>query len=93
MQRGNIFLSIAEEEIVQYLAGYMVTDMDKTETESQIDAIQEVIQQKRELAYAHGRRGNLTLMRHLRKELDEWNDEDEEHYIETMETLKKVKCK
>lgn len=91
MQRGNIFLSIAEEEIVNHLAGYMITDMGKTQTKAEMDAVQEVVQQKRELAFAHGRRGNLDLMRHIKKEIDEWNKEDEEHYIETKQLLEKVK--
>lgn len=93
MKRGNIFLSLAEEEIVKHLAGYMMSDMGKTQTEAEMQAVQEVIQQKRELAFEHGRRGNLPLMKHIKRELDEWLPEDEEYYQKTMRLLEKAKSK
>jgi uncharacterized protein YwgA len=91
MQRGKIYLSIAEEEIVRHLAHYMINDMGKEETTAEIDAVNEVVKQKRELAFDHGRRGNLALARHIKKELDEWTKEDEAQFIEIERKLKEIK--
>ena len=91
MQRGKIYLSIAEEEIVKHLSGYIEEDIGKGSIASEMEAIEYVIQQKRELAYAHKMRGNLALERQLKKELDEWSIENEEEFQEIQQKLDELK--
>lgn len=63
MQRGKIYFSIGEEAVIESLvAAYNITE---------IEAIDHVIAQKRELAFIHARRGNHALAKQLRKEIGE----------------------
>jgi hypothetical protein len=91
MQRGNIYLSVAEEDILKYLKGYLISDCGYEEVGAESEALNQIIGQKRELAFEHGRRGNLPLSRQIKKELSEWTVEDEEFYQEQMRLLKEVK--
>jgi hypothetical protein len=62
-QRGKIYLSIGEEAIVQSLVEvYGITE---------IQAIDHVIAQKRELAFIHAQRGNVALAKQIMKEIGE----------------------
>ncbi len=63
MQRGNNYLSIGEEAIVQQLMEiYLI---------SELRAVDEVLKQKRELALIHSLRGNLELAKQIMKEIGE----------------------
>lgn len=74
MQRGNIYLSIAEEQILTHLRqGAEVTE---------IEAIEAIVEQKRELAFMHATRGNVALARQIRMEIDEWSEDDEKDFQE-----------
>lgn len=90
MQRGNIYLSVAEEDIFRYLKGYLIQDCGYEEIRAEDEALENVIGQKRELAFEHERRGNIELARHIKKELGEWTKESEEAYQDKMELLKKL---
>lgn len=72
MQRGNIYLSVAEEEMVSQLQSMFNITI--------IEAVEKVIEQKRELAYIWRQRGNLELSRQISKEIDEWTEENESQY-------------
>jgi hypothetical protein len=63
MQRGKLYLSVGEEEIVKAL----VQNFGVTE----IEAVDHVVKQKRELAFIHEMRGNTELAEQLMKELGE----------------------
>lgn len=63
MQRGNVYLSVGEEAIVQHLVElYEITEFE---------AVQQVINQKRELALIHSCRGNEQLAKQILHEIGE----------------------
>ena len=63
MQRGRVYFSIGEEAIIAALVEqYGITELE---------AIGEVIKQKKELAFLHKERGNLELAQQIIKELGE----------------------
>ena len=63
MQRGRIYFSIGEEAIIEALVQeYGITE---------IQAIDHVIAQKRELAFIHAQRGNFELAKQIKKEIGE----------------------
>jgi len=72
MKNKDIYFSIAEKEIISW----MIRQAGITE----IEAIDHVLKQKRELAYIHGQRGNLELQRQILKEINEWSEDDESNY-------------
>ncbi len=62
-----VYFSPPEKEIIESLQEiYGIT---------YIEAADQVIGQKRELAFLHQRRGNFALAENILKELNEWNDE------------------
>jgi len=63
MQRGKVYLSVGEEAIVENLV--------RTFNITEIEAIDHVIAQKRELAFIHQMRGNVALADQIMKELGE----------------------
>lgn len=63
MQRGKVYLSVGEEDIVKALV--------QTFGVTEIEAIDKVIGQKRELALMHSLRGNVKLAEQIMKELGE----------------------
>jgi len=66
----TVYFSPPEEEIIESLREiYEIT---------YLEACEQVIMQKRELAFMHHQRGDFELAKTLLKELDEWNDELEE---------------
>ncbi len=68
----TVYFSPPEEEIIESLREiYGIT---------YLEAAEQVIMQKRELAFMHQRRGNLELAETILKELDEWNDEVAEEF-------------
>ncbi len=63
----TVYFSPPEEEIIDSLQEiYGIT---------YLEASNQVLMQKRELAFMHQMRGNFALAETLLKELDEWNDE------------------
>lgn len=61
------YLSAAEKEIIKTIQEmFGVTELEATEQH---------IMSKRELAYVYAQRGQFELAEHLYKELDEWNEE------------------
>lgn len=78
----EIYFSVAEQEILNW----MVQSMGLT----RFEAIEHVLGQKRELAYIHGRRGNLALRRQILQEINEWDDEMEQDYQNTAAKEKKI---
>lgn len=65
-----VYFSPPEEEIIESLREiYGIT---------YLEACEQVIMQKRELAFMHHQRGDFELAKTILKELDEWNDELEE---------------
>ncbi len=68
----NIQLNIAEKEWL----GHMQKMFGLTEQE----ALDEIIEYKREQAFGFEQQGNFELARHLMMEIDEWDDTREEEY-------------
>lgn len=68
----NPQLSVGEQSIVNELQ----RNFDITE----IEAIDQVLAQKRELAFIHHNKGNFELARQLMIELDDWSEEAEKDY-------------
>lgn len=65
MQRGKIYFSIGEEAIIDHLKQlYGITELQ---------AIEHVIRQKRELAFIHNGRGNVELAQQILSEIGEGN--------------------
>lgn len=64
MQRGNIYLSPAEEEIVEAFR--------ETYGLSEIQAVEQAVRQKRHAAYDYARRGQVEVAEMLFREIDEW---------------------
>lgn len=63
MQRGRVYFSIGEEAIIASLMEiYGITELQ---------AIDHVIAQKRELAFIHAQRGNIELAKQIKKEIGE----------------------
>jgi len=82
MNDATVYFSPPEEEIIESLQTiYGVT---------YIEACDQVIMQKRELAYLHERRGNYELSATILKELGEWND-DKEAELQRMLAIPKPK--
>ncbi len=80
----TVYFSPPEEEIIESLREiYGIT---------YLEAADQVIMQKRELAFMHQRRGNFALAETILKELDEWNDEVAEEFDKqkTYSTAKKI---
>lgn len=68
----SVYFSPPEEEIIESLQEiYGIT---------YLEAANQVIMQKRELAFMHQRRGNFALAETLLKELEEWNDDVAEEF-------------
>jgi hypothetical protein len=81
MELKTVFFSIGEEEIIESLQEiYNIT---------RLEACDQVIMQKRELAYQHQMRGNLELAKSLLLELGEWNDEREEDFQKVQSSTNK----
>lgn len=85
MNEREVYFSPPEEEIIESLQEiYGITHLE---------ACEQVIMQKRELAFMHQRRGNLPLAETLLKELGEWNDaiaeefEQQKTYSNTKEII------
>jgi len=71
-----VYFSPPEQEIIESLQEiYEIT---------YLEAANQVIMQKRELAFMHQGRGNLELAKTILLELDEWNDEQEENFSKQM---------
>ncbi len=80
----TVYFSPPEEEMIDSIQEiYGIT---------YIEAVNQVIIQKRDLAFQHQRRGNFLLAETLLKELDEWNDEiaEEMNKQKTYGTTKKI---
>lgn len=73
-------MSVAEEEIFRHLKTYLIEDCEYEEVRAESEALEQVIGQKRELAFIHGQRGNLDLAKHLKMELGDWTKENQEVY-------------
>jgi len=72
MELKPVYFSVGEEEIIESLQEiYNIT---------RLEACDQVIMQKRELAYQHQMRGNVELAKSLLLELGEWNDDREEEF-------------
>jgi hypothetical protein len=72
MNGREVYFSPPEEEIIDSLQEiYGIT---------YLEACEQVIMQKRELAFMHQRRGELALAEVLLKQLGEWNDAIEEEF-------------
>jgi len=68
----EVYFSPPEEEIIESLQEiYGITHLE---------ACENVIMQKRELAFMHSRRGNYELERTILRELGEWTDAQEEDF-------------
>jgi len=80
--KKEIYFSIAEKEIINWMVNQAGT--------TQIEAVEHVISQKRELAYIHGQRGNLALQRQLLKEINEWDDQAEQDYQNIAQKEQKI---
>jgi len=78
----NIHLNIAEKEWL----GVMQRQFLCTEQE----ALEEIIEYKREQAFMYQQQGNLALMRQILQEIDEWDDTREAEYKELEEQIKQV---
>lgn len=78
----NIHLNIAEKEWL----GVMQRQFACTEQE----ALDEIIEYKREQAFGFQQQGNIALARQLLQEIDEWDDESEREYKEAEERLREV---
>lgn len=78
----NVHLSIAEKEWL----GVMQRQFGCTERE----ALDEIIEYKREQAFLFQSSGNLALARQILQEIDEWDDERERQYNEEQEQLEQV---
>lgn len=63
MQRGTVYFSVGEETII--------SELQRLFGVTELDAIQHVIGQKRELAFMHSVKGNVELAEQLMKELGE----------------------
>lgn len=63
MMRGKIYFSNAEETIIAELC--------KVFGCTELVAIEQVISQKRELIFIHAQRGNMELVKQLKKEIGE----------------------
>ena len=67
-----VYFSPPEEEMIESLKEiYGITHLE---------ACEQVIMQKRQLAFMYQQRGNFELAKTLFKELGEWNDELEEEF-------------
>lgn len=78
----NIHLNLAEMEwldVMQKMYGI---------TEKQ--ALNEIIEYKREMAFMHEGQGNFELARHLLQEIDEWDDTREEEYKQRVSKEAKI---
>lgn len=64
MQRGNVYLTPAEEEIVEAFR--------QTYGLSELQAVEQAVRQKRHTAYDWARRGQVELAEQMFKELGEW---------------------
>ena len=78
----NIHLNIAEKEWL----GVMQRQFLCTEQE----ALEEIIEYKREQAFMYQQQGNLALMRQILQEIDEWDDTREAEYKELEEQIKQI---
>ena len=68
----EVYFSPPEEEIIESLCEiYGITHLE---------ACEQVIMQKRELAFKHHQRGDFKLTKTLLLELGEWNDELQEEF-------------
>lgn len=63
MQRGKVYFSVGEETII--------SELQRLFGVTELDAIQNVIAQKRELAFMHFNKGNEALAEQLLKEIGE----------------------
>lgn len=68
----NIHLNIAEQE--------WLVHMQKMFGCTEQEALNEIIMYKREQAYMYEKRGMLELARQIKKEIDEWDDKQEEDF-------------
>lgn len=68
-----IYFSVGEQDIIKAL--------QETFEITYVEACERVIEQKRQAAYAYSMKGQFDLAEHLLKELDEWNSEVEQDFI------------
>lgn len=69
----NPTLSVGEQSVVSELQRvYEITE---------IEAMDHMFAQKRELAFVHHTRGNFEVARQLMIELDDWSEEAEKDYL------------
>jgi len=72
MYRKTVYFSPPEEEMIESLQEiYGIT---------RLEACNQIIIQKRDLAYQYKMRGNIELSKNIMLELGEWNDEHEEEF-------------
>ena len=70
---SEVYFSVGEKEIIAALQEhYEIT---------YLEAANKVIEQKREAAYLYSMQGQFDLAQQLMEELDEWNDDIAEDYI------------
>ena len=68
-----VYFSVGEQDIIRALQEcYEIT---------YIEACEKVIQQKREAAFLYSQQGHFDLAEQLLKELEEWNSEVEQDFI------------
>jgi len=79
----DVYFSVAEEE--------MITSIQEIYNVTEIEAVQAVISNKRQNAWAYQQRGNLDLAEVLLRELGEWNSTWEETHAELREEGKEYK--
>jgi len=80
--KNEIYFSVAEKEIIEW----MVRQVGVT----QIEAVEHVLAQKRELAYIHQRRGNIELARQILTEINEWSSDAEKDFQEMKQIEKEI---
>lgn len=70
---SDVYFSVGEQEIIRALQEhYEIT---------YIEAVEKVIEQKRQAAYLYSMKGHFDLAESLLKELNEWNSEVEQDFI------------
>lgn len=78
----NIQLSLGEQEWLKHMqAMFNLTEQE---------ALEEIIQYKREQAFGYEQQGNFELARHLLQEIDEWDDAREEEYKQRAPNDRKI---
>jgi len=80
---SEVYFSVGEQEIIRALQEhYEITYIEATE---------KVIEQKREAAYLYSMQGQFDLAQQLLEELNEWNDDIAQDYLNRGRDLPKAK--